>query len=277
MNSCIYTGTVRHARVTPAPHRFDSRLFLMCLDLDELDEVFRGRWFWSTRRMAVARFRREDHFGDPDVPLDQTVRDLVARRTGLQLTGPIRLLTHLRYWGFVFNPVSFYFCHASPDDPEPAVVVAEVTNTPWGQRHCYVLTRDQFARDGEDGPTCGEPSWLPKEFHVSPFMAFDQEYRWRIGTRGDQLAIAIQTRRQGKRQLAVAMQLTRQPINSWTLFSVLARWPWMTAGIVVRIYWQAFRLWWKGVPFVPHPFKGLPHGNETETRQGSLVGGIGER
>ncbi len=258
MNSCIYEGVVRHARRGPVVHRFESRLFLMCLELEELDRVFQGRWFWSTRRMAPARFRRDDHFGDPAVPLDQTVRELVARETGLRVEGPIRLLTHLRYWGFAFNPVSFYFCYAVAGDSEPAVVVAEVTNTPWGQRHCYVLTREQFGAPEKSGA-----AWLPKEFHVSPFMELAQEYRWRMTAPGEALNIGIQTRQAGKSRLGVFMRLKCRPINSWTLARAMVRWPWMTGQVVLQIYWQALRLWLKKVPFVPHPAKGQPHGNQS--------------
>ena len=108
--SGIYEGQVRHRRMSPAPHEFSYRMFMMFLDLSELPQVFAGRWFWSDRAPALARFRREDHFGDPAVPLDQSVRDLVEQETGARPQGPIRLLTHLRYFGFVFNPVSFYYC-----------------------------------------------------------------------------------------------------------------------------------------------------------------------
>src|SRR5512147_1165020 len=110
MQSCIYEGQVSHVRATPVAHTFRYRLFMVYLDLDELPRVFAGRWFWSTRRRALARFRREDHLGDPLRPLDACVRDLVERETGRRPEGPIRLLTHLAYYGYCFNPVSFYYC-----------------------------------------------------------------------------------------------------------------------------------------------------------------------
>ena len=145
MNSCIYTGTVRHRRVNPVPHAFTYRLFMMYLDLGELPAVFQQRWLWSVDRPNVASFRRSDHVGDPGTPLEGSIRALVAERTGQTPDGPIRLLTHCRYFGYVFNPVSFFFCYDGSGEHVEAIV-AEITNTPWGERHCYVLgERDNLA------------------------------------------------------------------------------------------------------------------------------------
>src|ERR1700759_5599691 len=114
MHSAIYIGWLSHRRHGPRVHAFPQRLFMVYLDLAELDQVFAGRWCWSTRRRALARFDRRDHMGDPHLPLDESIRRLVAERTGHRPDGPVRLLTHLRYFGHVFNPVSFYYCFA-PD------------------------------------------------------------------------------------------------------------------------------------------------------------------
>lgn len=275
MNSCLYEGSVLHVRRSPVEHRFRSRITFAYLDLGELDEVFRNRLFWSAgRRPAPVWFRRGDHFGDPRIPLDETVRSLASEQTGLRLDGPVRLLTMPRYWGFVFNPVSFHFCFASPEDREPAAVVAEVSNTPWGQRHCYVLTRGQFSSHGGAGewpaPNRGS-QWQAKEFHVSPFMRMQQEYFWRLTAPGEDLAVSIQSREGSNRLFGVTMRLTRRPINSWNLFRALLLYPCMTGEAMARIYWQALRLWWKRVPFVPHPFKGQPHGNQSAIRGGRAI------
>ena len=163
--SCLYVGSVRHRRHTPRAHAFRYPLFLAYLDLAELDTVFRGRWLWSARRFALAWFRRRDHLGSPAMPLDQAVRDLVERHSGRRPQGPIRLLTHLRYFGYCFNPVSFYYCFDAQGE-QVETVVAEVNNTPWGERHCYVLD--------------GEPRLryrTSKAMHVSPFMPMDARLR----------------------------------------------------------------------------------------------------
>ena len=145
MNSAIYRGWLSHRRLAPRSHHFRYPVFMVYLDLGELTTVFRGRWLWTARSgaarrwlPALARFDRKDHFGDPGMPLDVAVRELVAAHTGRRPLGPIRLLTNLRYFGFVFNPVSFFFCF-DPTGARVEAIVAEVNNTPWGERHCYVL------------------------------------------------------------------------------------------------------------------------------------------
>lgn len=254
MNSCLYRGIVTHRRSAPVGHAFTYRLFMMYLDLSELAEVFGPRWFWSARRPAPAWFRRADFLGDPAVPLDQAVRDLVAERTGHRPIGPIRLLTHLRYYGLVMNPVSFYYCF---DRAGTAVqtIVAEITNTPWGERHAYVLAANRT------GPSDGDlESSLAKAFHVSPFMPMDMEYRWQFSPPGRRLTVHMNNLTRGGKVFDAALALKREPITSRSLAAALIRYPWMTAAVAVGIYWQALRLWFKGVPFHPHPKTGSPHG-----------------
>ena len=143
--SAVYEGWVRHRRFTPVEHSFTYRHTMLLLDLDELPEVLDRHPLYSARRPALARFRREDHFGDAARPLDECVRDLVHERTGRRPEGPVRLLTTLRTLGHNFNPVSFYYCFA-PGSERVETVVAQVTNTPWGETHAYVLERSGRTR-----------------------------------------------------------------------------------------------------------------------------------
>jgi DUF1365 family protein len=249
MNSGIYLGQVRHRRTTPATHEFRYRMFMMYLDLAELPSVFRRRWLWSVRRTALARFRREDHLGDPHQPLDEAVRDLVEQDTGRRPAGPIRLLTHLRYFGYVFNPVSFYYCFDEGGE-RLETIVAEVNNTPWGERHCYVLPQGRNRGQG------GHHRYFPsKEFHVSPFMEMDVDYDWRFNTPGDRLSVHMENARQGKKIFDATLTLERREITAASLAGVLAAYPLMTLRIIVAIHWQALRLWLKGVPVHDHPDK----------------------
>jgi DUF1365 family protein len=251
LKSGIYSGLLRHRRMRPVPHHFSYRLFMMYLDLDELPEVFRGRWFWSVRRPALARFRREDHFGDPGQPLDESVRELVERETGSAPEGPIRMLTHLRYFGHVFNPVSFYYCF-DRNDQFVETIVAEVNNTPWGERHCYVLP--QSMNRGSGSHARYHPD---KVFHVSPFMEMDVDYDWRFNQPGERLTVHMENARQGEKVFDATLNLARREISAGSLARVLVLFPMVTVKVVAGIYWQALRLWLKSVPVHDHPGKAL--------------------
>lgn len=222
---------------------------MVWLDLAELDAVFRGRWFWSTRRRTLAWLRREDHFGDPACPLDEAVRELVLQRTGRRPAGPIRMLTHLRYFGHCFNPVTFYYCYDETGE-RTETIVAEVSNTPWGETHCYVLPRSTARVHGP-----AQQFELDKGFHVSPFLPMETRYRWRFTEPGGRLLVHLRNEQQGRHAFDATLSLQRREITGASLAGALLRYPLMTMKVVMLIYWQALKLKLKGATFYSHPAK----------------------
>lgn len=221
---------------------------MMYVDLGELPELLDGYRFWSYERPNFAAFYRRHYFGDASVPLDTAVREAVHTRLGIVLDGPIRLLTHFRYFGYCFNSVSFYYCFDA-DGTTIRAVVAEITNTPWGERHTYFLN----ARNNEN-LVAGRFQWtFPKTFHVSPFMPMNVMYDWRFMTPADRLNVHMVNRIEGQKHLDVTLTLSRLELSQRTLNRVLLGYPAMTAKAYAAIHWQALRLWLKRVPFYEHP------------------------
>jgi DUF1365 family protein len=264
--SAIYEGWVRHRRFEPVEHTFRYRFFLAYLDLAELPGVLDPYPLYSARRRAPARFRRADYLGDPARPLDECVREAVAAAGAPRPTGPIRLLTGLRYLGHGFNPVSFYYCF-DPTGRRVEDVVAEVENIPWGERHAYVLERGD-----REGTVLADE--LEKKHHVSPLMGMDQTYSFRAGTPGERLQIHIESRPgtagdgadrdgvgaaptgargAGPKTFDATLSLRRRELSRPLMLGLLARYPAMSLQVVAKIYAQAARLKLKGARYYPHP------------------------
>ncbi len=251
--SAIYEGRVEHRRLGACRHAFSQRLFLLYLDLDELPGLFRRRWLWSARRPSLAWFRRADYLGPADRPLDEAVRDRVEEELGRRPAGPVRVLTHLRTLGYVFNPVSFYYCHDEAGALD--AIVAEITNTPWGERRAYVLD----ARDGEPHGNSQAMRWrFRKDFHVSPFQDMDQVYEWTFAPPGERLEVGMTSFERGAPVFRAGLSLRRRPITGASLAGVLVRHPLLTLRVHAAINWQALRLFLKRAPFFVHPAKRPP-------------------
>ena len=245
--SAVYEGRVRHRRHVPRAHAFTYRMAQLYLDLDEIDDVFRGRWLWSAGRRNLAEFRRSDFIEPAELSLADAVRQRVKQACGDAVEGPIRLLAHLRYGGHVFNPVSFYYCHAA-DWQRLTHVVAEITNTPWKERHAYILPVAEAEHRGR------ALHWdFAKRFHVSPFMAMTRDYHCSFTPPADDLHVHMKVLDAARVEFDADLQLQRRTLDGDALARVLMRYPLMTMRVVGAIHWQALKLWLKRVPVHDHP------------------------
>jgi len=257
LSSAIYSGTVWHQRLSPKRHAFKYSVFMMYLDLAELDQVFAGSILWSSRQWSPARFKRSDFFGDSAISLADTVRDSVEQATGNRPLGPIRLLANIRYWGFIINPISCYYCFDSSGSRLEAVLL-DVTNTPWNERQQYVLPCDSQSSEQKIS--------FNKEMHVSPFMPMNMAYQWCGSAPDEQLVFSLSnylidgnksdsnnTLSENRKVFSAGVNLRREDITPLALSKILWRFPLMTLKVFFGIHWQALKLWLKGLKIFAHP------------------------
>ncbi|MGI8754971.1 MAG: DUF1365 domain-containing protein [Acidimicrobiales bacterium] len=247
LHSALYEGDLHHARIGTPSHAFDYRVLMAWLDLAELPYALDAHPLWSARHAAPVRYRREDFHGDPSVPLDQTVRDTVEANLGRRPAGPIHLLAHLRTWGWSFNPIAFYFV-LTPDRRRVDTLIAEVTNTPWHERHAYVMP--------VDAAEVVEPVRFAKQLHVSPFIDLGVDHSLTFTRPGaEHLTIRMDDWRGAERTFAATLRLRRLPLDRPAMGAALRRHPLPAQRVSAGIYWQALRLRLKGAPFRHHPAK----------------------
>ncbi len=242
----IYVGEVRHRRTRPKVHAFTYPLFMAFLDVDRIPELCRVSPFLSYGRWNWAAFHEEDQFGDPSLSLRERLRlDALAKGHVLP-EGPIYLLTHLRYLGICFNPVSYFYCYDQAG--HLMLIMAQVSNTPWRERHTYWLP----VAEGHQGPG-GVSFDVPKAFHVSPFMPMDCRYRWAFTPPGEALKVHIAEFDRLDLFFDATLQLSKRPWMAGIVWRTLVQFPWMTLKVLIAIHWEAFWLWIKRVPVFTHP------------------------
>ncbi|MGV2986928.1 DUF1365 domain-containing protein [Vibrio sp. E150_011] len=240
LNSQLMVGIVDHRRFTPKKHELRYPLFMPAIDLDELVQLKNQVWGFGDQWWHWARFRREDYLGSGD--LKTAVQAKVFELTGEKLTGKVIAVCHLRYLGLYFSPVNFYYVY--DDNDEWRYLLAEVSNTPWNERHYYALK----ANKGDHGE-----NWEhDKAFHVSPFNPIEQRYKWKLKPLGKRLFVHLACHR-GHKEFDATVNMQGKPFSSQELLWLLVKTPVMAIKVVFGIYWHAFKLWCKGMPIYDHP------------------------
>lgn len=256
--SALYRGKVRHRRFQPRRHAFQMPLFMLWLKVDEIDRILSHFWQLGSSRLSWGRFRRADYIGDEGTDIASAVRQKISDLSGKSLDslgGEVFMLCQLRYLGVYFSPLNLYYLR---QEGEYRYLLAEVSNTPWNERHYYLL-------DAQN------PQPHAKMFHVSPFNPMEQSYHWRLTApdrrhRGCAVHIESRALDSGEARIFDAtLALRRLPLNQSELSRVLLRTPAQTVAVLAGIYWQAIKLWRKRLPLYPHPRK-----HRTATRKGTL-------
>jgi DUF1365 family protein len=214
---------------------------MFCLDLDEIDEVVKRIPFLSRNRFNLYSFHDHDHIAGSSGGLRDDLRTLLDQNGILEPVGKVLLLTNLRILGYVFNPVSFFYCFDESD--HPLAVVAEVNNT-YGERKCYVLGSDSI--DAEE-KFFGRRK---KHFYISPFISLDSDLHLRIGMPGEALSLTIDDFIGDEMILTAAMSGSRTRLSTARLAWLTMIYPLMTVKVIAAIHWEALRLWLKGIPFI---------------------------
>lgn len=257
MKSALYTGTLRHRRFLPREHFFSYKVAYFYLDLSEIDELFSVSLLFS-KSAALLSFCRSDYLGDPKIPLEESVRTKVFQSLGFRPEGPIRILTQLRYLGFCFNPVSFYYCYSKDQTLE--AIVAEITNTPWNERHAYVLKCEET----HELQNKIQNFVFQKDFHISPFLPMQQKYNWSFSQPSletkdydNGLLLSVHMENFGlegsQKIFDATMLLKSRKLSFWNVFMTVAAFPLLTFKTFAAIYIQALFLKLKGIPFYSHP------------------------
>jgi DUF1365 family protein len=245
MESAFYFGTLRHRRFQPIRHDFTYGVFMALLDIDRIPELTEISRLLSYNRFNWASFHERDHFGDPRLPLRQRLEQDAASRGVCMPDGPIFLLTHLRYFGYNFNPVSFFYCYDSRW--RLRVILGEVNST-FGESHNYWLWQEN------ELPSPNAKRYRhPKAMHVSPFMGMQLDYTFTVTPPGEKLVVHMDSLDSGQAFFDATLKLSRRPWTAHSLHQLLLAHPWMTAKVIGAIHWEALWLYLKKAPVFPHP------------------------
>lgn len=237
----LLTGEVGHKRYLPKYHGFDYAVHYFWLDLNQLDSIPETGWLWSRSAFAACSYRRKDYLPGAD-DLSEAVRQKVQELGCTKAVERVCMLSPLANWGYYFSPLTLYYCFNKAR--QLVALLAEVSNTPWNERHYYLVPVEE-----------AEPSRYQhdKAFHVSPFNPMDMQYHWTVVANSEKLQLSITNRKDGDKVFSAWFDLSLQPFTVKALKSALIRRPWQNVQVMTRIYWHALKLLLKAVPVYAHP------------------------
>ncbi|MFM8453984.1 MAG: DUF1365 domain-containing protein [Gammaproteobacteria bacterium] len=243
MKSGIFEGYTTHKRLLPISHFFSYRLMMLYLDLDELDNIFKNYWLWSFNKKNISCFLNKDHGFDQSVNMKLEILKLVLGEPINLYEWQVRILTHLRYFGYCFNPICVYYIFDQSEQLRH--VVAEVKNTPWGEMHRYIFKDFEIKTQ----------AITEKLMHVSPFLPINFNYHFRFRHSFESIYLHIKNIMNEQEHFNASLSLKRKPITPFNMARILIRYPLMTYQVIAKIYYQAAKLWFKGARFYTHPKK----------------------
>ena len=240
----VYQGTIAHTRFSSKSHKFSYKTNMLYLDLDELQGAFLGKLFWGYNKPNLASFYRSDFYGDKRKTIKKSIQSLLLNKINLHHKGKVFLLTTIRYFGFAFNPVSFYYCFDESSNIQ--AIVSHITNTPWNEKHAYV-------HDCRNKPSMSKKFEFDKGFHVSPFMPMNINYSWVFSPPKDFLFVSMDSYNKDKLIFNATLKMTKKAWSNFILNKILFLSLPMSIKSTLLIYFNAFILFIKRAKFYPHP------------------------
>ncbi len=245
-------GDIRHHRYIPKKHMFRYNMYWSLLDLDKLNENADRYRFFSNETWNLLSYRKQDFIGAGKQQTKDSVLNFLSKETNKAFDGKVFILSHLRFLGFNFNSVSFYFC--IDKQGELQYIISEITNTPWGERHAYLHSCEKsLSRSG-----CCIFNFS-KNFHISPFVSMDMNYQWLFKITNSNMRIHMKVTKKNKEKndplkvLDVTFTGKHLPLTQANISKLIFKNPFQPLKMIFGIYWQALRLWFKKVPFYSHP------------------------
>lgn len=239
MDSAIYSGTLMHQRFVPSNHLFSYQMKMILLNLDELDELFAESKYWVKERLGMVSFRRQDYVPDEKETVKEAVLSTIEAETGKRPNGRVMMLTNLRYWGLQFNPATFFYCFDRESEALTHVLI-EVHNTPWNERHRYVLPLKA---------TGAKKAVFEKRFHVSPFNPMEMTYASGFVFSPENISTQIENYKDNSLHFKASLVLKKEKTDAEAMARfAFSSWR-LPIKIIFAIYWQAFKLFLKRAPY----------------------------